>query len=146
MLLAAITADQTRLLVFAALAVVGLVVLVARFKLSAFIALVIASLFVGLGTGMNVPDIAKAFQEGVGRVLGDIAMVVGLGTVLGKLLAESGGAQVIAITDSVVSPLARHAHLVFEVKEAEVQGFRSLASSLCLAQALAVGLAMQLAR
>ena len=98
MLLAAITADQTRLLVFAALAVVGLVVLVARFKLNAFIALVIASLFVGLGTGMNLPDIAKAFQEGVGRVLGDIAMVVGLGTVLGKLLAESGGAQVIANT------------------------------------------------
>src|SRR5688572_5388501 len=98
MLLAAITAEQTRLLLFAGLAVVGLVVLVARFKLNAFLALVLASLFVGLGTGMNLPDIAKAFQEGVGRVLGDIAMVVGLGTVLGKLLAESGGAQVIANT------------------------------------------------
>jgi len=60
--------------------------------------------------------------------------------------AHARGAQVIAITDSVVSPLARHAHVIFEVKEAEVQGFRSLASSLCLAQALAVGLAMQLAR
>lgn len=59
--------------------------------------------------------------------------------------ARDRGAQVLAITDSVVSPLARHAHLTFEVKEAEVQGFRSLASSLCLAQALAVGLAMQLA-
>ncbi|MBL8906772.1 MAG: MurR/RpiR family transcriptional regulator, partial [Rhizobiales bacterium] len=39
---------------------------------------------------------------------------------------------------------ARHAEIVFDVKEAEVQGFRSLASSLCLAQALAVGLAMRL--
>ncbi len=58
--------------------------------------------------------------------------------------AHQRDVQVIAITDSVVSPLARHADVVFEVKEAEVQGFRSLASSLCLAQALAVGLAMRL--
>lgn len=90
--------SNSTLLVVAALAVAGLVVLVARFKLNAFLALILASLFAGLGTGMNLPDIAKAFQEGVGRVLGDIAMVVGLGTVLGKLLAESGGAQVIANT------------------------------------------------
>jgi DNA-binding MurR/RpiR family transcriptional regulator len=59
--------------------------------------------------------------------------------------AHERAVQVIAITDSVVSPLSRHADIVFEVKEAEVQGFRSLASSLCLAQALAVGLAMRLA-
>lgn len=98
MLLGAITPDQTRLLIVAGLAVVGLIVLVARFKFNAFLALILASLFVGLGAGMNLPDVAKAFQEGVGRVLGDIAMVVGLGAVLGKLLAESGGAQVIADT------------------------------------------------
>jgi GntP family gluconate:H+ symporter len=47
---------------------------------------------------MHLPDIATAFQQGVGKVLADIAMVVGLGTVLGKLLAEPGGAQVVADT------------------------------------------------
>jgi GntP family gluconate:H+ symporter len=86
------------LLLLVLVAIAGLVVLVARFKLNAFLALILASLFVGLCSGMELPLVAKAFQEGVGRVLGDIAMVVGLGAVLGKLLAESGGAQVIANT------------------------------------------------
>lgn len=98
MLLAAAAADPTRLLVCAALGVFGLIVLVARFKLNSILALIVASLFVGITSGMNLPHIASAFQEGVGKVLTDIAMVVGLGTVLGKLLAESGGAQVVADT------------------------------------------------
>lgn len=95
MLLAA-TTGQTRLLLCVLLGVIGLVVLIAKFKLNSILALVVASLFVGLASGMNAADIAGAFQQGVGKVLADIAMVVGLGTVLGKLLAESGGAQVIA--------------------------------------------------
>ena len=97
MLLAA-AADPTRLLLCVALGVLGLIVLVARFKLNSILALIVASLFVGITSGMNLPDIASAFQQGVGKVLADIAMVVGLGTVLGKLLAESGGAQVVADT------------------------------------------------
>ena len=89
---------NTSLLLCAALAVVGLIVLVARFKVHSFVALILASIFVGLCSGMNLPDIAKGFQEGVGGVLGSIAVVVGLGTMLGKMLAESGGAQVVATT------------------------------------------------
>ena len=91
-------ADNTTLLLWVVVAVAGLVLLVARFHWNAFLALIVASLVVGLGAGMELPGIAKAFQEGVGRVLGDIGMIVGLGAVLGKLLAESGGAQVIADT------------------------------------------------
>jgi GntP family gluconate:H+ symporter len=82
------------LLVLAAIA--GLVVMVARFKLNAFLALILASLLVGLGSGMKLPLIAKAFQEGVGNTLGFIAVVVALGTMLGRMLAESGGAEVVA--------------------------------------------------
>ena len=59
-------------------------------------ALLLASLVVGSCAGLNVGQTVKAFQEGVGNILGSIAMIVGLGTVLGKLLAESGGAQLIA--------------------------------------------------
>lgn len=89
---------HTTLLLYALAGVLGLVLLIARFKLNSFVALILASLFVGLGARMNLPDIASAFQQGVGNVLGGIAMVVGLGTVLGKLLAESGGAQIISDT------------------------------------------------
>lgn len=47
----------------------------------------------------------------------------------------------IVITDSQVSPLASSASVCFVVKEASVHAFRSLSSSLCLAQSLAIGLA-----
>lgn len=79
--------------------------MIAKLKINAFVALILASIFVGVCSGVNLPQteafrhfqgIGKAFAEGVGNVLGSIAMVVGLGTILGKLLAESGGAEVIA--------------------------------------------------
>jgi GntP family gluconate:H+ symporter len=47
---------------------------------------------------MKLGDIAKAYQTGVGNVLGFIAIVLGLGTMLGKLMAESGGAERLAGT------------------------------------------------
>ena len=86
------------LLLIAGLAVVSLVVLITRFKLNAFVALVLASVFVGLASGMKLAEIGKGLQDGVGGVLGSIAVVVGLGTILGKMLAESGGAEQIATT------------------------------------------------
>lgn len=73
-----------------------LILLVARFKVNAFIALILASLFVAVASGKPLLDSAKAFQDGVGATLAFIAVVVGLGTMLGKMLAESGGAEVIA--------------------------------------------------
>lgn len=95
--LLALTHNQSLLLI-AAVAVLGLVFLITKFKLNAFVALVLASLFVGLCSGMKLPEIGKALQDGVGGVLGSIAIVVGLGTILGKMLAESGGAEQIATT------------------------------------------------
>jgi GntP family gluconate:H+ symporter len=62
----------------------------------AFLALAAGSIFVGLGARMPLADIPRAFQSGVGDTLGFIAMVIGLGTVIGKLLAESGGAVVVS--------------------------------------------------
>jgi GntP family gluconate:H+ symporter len=81
-----------------ALSVALLIILVAVFKVHAFIALTLASLTMGLCSGMNGLDTAKSFQEGVGAVLASIAVVVGLGTILGKLLAESRGAETIVET------------------------------------------------
>lgn len=89
---------NTSLLLYAFIAIVALVLLIAKFKINAFVALILASLFVGLCSGMNLPDIGKSFGEGVGAVLSSVAIVVGLGTILGKLLAESGGAEVVAHT------------------------------------------------
>jgi GntP family gluconate:H+ symporter len=89
---------DARLILSAAGAVVLLIILIARFKVNSFVALIVASLLAGLCAGMNLPDIAKAFGEGVGAILGSVAMVIGLGAILGKMLAESRGAEVIATT------------------------------------------------
>ena len=91
------TAD-TRLLLFALGAVSALVVLIARFKLHPFVALIGVSLALGVAAGMPLGAAIKALQDGVGNTLGFIAIVVGLGTMLGKLMAESGAATRIATT------------------------------------------------
>src|SRR5438067_5490214 len=90
--------DNTRLLFSTLIGIGFLVVLIVRWKLNSIIALVLASLFVGLATGLEPAKIGKAFQEGMGSVLGSIAMVIGLGTILGKMLAESGGAEQVTQT------------------------------------------------
>jgi GntP family gluconate:H+ symporter len=89
--------DQTTFLLIVAAAAVALVVLLVTWlAVPAFIALTAASLFMGTGARMPLGEIARAFQSGVGDTLGFIAMIVGLGTVIGKLLAESGGALVVS--------------------------------------------------
>ena len=89
---------ETRLLLFALAAVIALIVLIARLKVHPFIALVVVSLAMGLAAGMPAANALKAFQDGVGNALGFIAVVVGLGTMLGKMMAESGAATRIATT------------------------------------------------
>ncbi len=86
------------LLLAAALAVVALIYLIAVRKLNPFVTLIVVSLVLGVVVGMPMGNIVKAFETGVGNTLGHIALVVGLGTMLGKMMAESGGAERIAKT------------------------------------------------
>ena len=91
-----------KLLAIALAAIALLVVLVTRFKVNAFISLLLASLIVGLSavalgsTSLTVVGVVKSFSIGLGNVMAGIAAVIGLGTMLGKLLAVSGGAEVLA--------------------------------------------------
>ena len=86
------------LLLAAALAVVALIYLIAVQKLNPFVTLIVVSLALGAAVGMPMGGIVKAFETGVGGTLGHIGLVVGLGTMLGKMMAESGGAERIART------------------------------------------------
>ncbi len=89
---------NTLLLLYALGAVIALIVAIARFKLHPFVALITVSIGLGVAAGMPLSAAVKAFQDGVGTSLGFIAVVVGLGTMLGKMMAESGGATRIATT------------------------------------------------
>ena len=86
------------LLLYALTSVVLLVLLIVRFKLHPFVTLVVVSLALGVAAGMPMNTIVQAFEAGVGGSLGHIALVVALGTMLGKMMAESGGADRIAHT------------------------------------------------
>ncbi len=86
------------LLVCALIAIVALIVMIARYKIYPFLVLIIVSLGLGLVVGMPMDKIVKSFETGNGNTLGHIAIVVGLGTMLGKMMAESGGAERIATT------------------------------------------------
>jgi gluconate:H+ symporter, GntP family len=88
--------DAQSLLLVTLVAVSLVVLLITWLRVPAFIALAAGSFFVGLAARMPLADIPRAFQQGVGDTLGFIAMVIGLGTVIGKLLAESGGAVVVS--------------------------------------------------
>ncbi|WCM19288.1 GntP family permease [Paraburkholderia bryophila] len=86
------------LLVFGVIAIALLILLITRYKVYPFLVLIIVSLLLGLASGMPMATIVKSFETGNGNTLGHIAIVVGLGTMLGKMMAESGGAERIATT------------------------------------------------
>ncbi|WP_236174025.1 GntP family permease [Pseudomonas pseudonitroreducens] len=89
---------ESYLLLDAVVTIIGLILLITRFKIHPFVALIIAAGFLGLTSGMPVATIVKSFQDGFGGVLGFVGIILALGTMLGKMMAESGGADQIART------------------------------------------------
>jgi len=81
--------------------IVLLFILIAKFKLNAFITFILVSLFVGIAEGMQLEDVVQSIQNGIGNTLGFLVMILGFGAMLGKLVADSGAAQ--RITSKLVS-------------------------------------------
>lgn len=79
-------------------AIILVVVLIMRLHLHAFVSLVIACFFVGFVTGMPLLQICKSIEAGMGSTLGFLATVLGFGSILGKMLETSGGAERLART------------------------------------------------
>lgn len=73
--------------------IVLLFLLIAVFKLNAFISFIIACLVVGIFQGMELESIIQSIQKGIGSTLGFLVLILGLGAMLGKLVADSGAAQ-----------------------------------------------------
>jgi Gnt-I system low-affinity gluconate transporter len=86
------------LLFIAVLGIALLLFLVIYVRLQAFVALLIASLFVAMVGGIPPAEIAGVIQEGMGNTLGYIAIIVGLGAIFGEILQASGGAEIISDT------------------------------------------------
>ena len=81
-----------------AIGVLFLIILISRFKLNTFVSLLIVSFGVSIGLGIPLVKIVSSIETGIGGTLGHIALIFGLGAMLGKLVADSGAAQRIAMT------------------------------------------------
>ncbi|GAA5125485.1 GntP family permease [Haloechinothrix salitolerans] len=88
------------LLGIAAGAIALLLVLIIGLRVHAFLALVTVSLLTAFAAGIPPADIIDTLNEGFGSTLGSVALLVGLGVMLGRLVEVSGGAQ--ALTDALV--------------------------------------------
>lgn len=85
-------------LVILAIGILVLFFLIVKVKLNSFLALLLVAGAVGLAEGMPIDKLIPTIEKGLGGTLGGLAIVVSFGAMLGKLMAESGGAQRIATT------------------------------------------------
>jgi len=96
--------------VLAALAGIAVIVLLITItKLHPFLALIFGALTVGVVAGVNFPDVLEWFTDGFGTTAAGVGILIALGAMFAKLLADSGGAD--EIVDTIVGMLHRaHFH------------------------------------
>ncbi|WP_281512214.1 gluconate:H+ symporter [Mammaliicoccus vitulinus] len=85
-------------LLIVAVAIVLLLGLIMWLKLNTFVSLIITAIVTGIMLGMPLSKVIATIETGMGSTLGHIALIFGLGAMLGKLLADGGGATRIAHT------------------------------------------------
>ena len=107
---------DTQVLIVAIVGIAIVVLLIVMLKMHAFLALTIGSLFVGVGSGIALGKVTTSYETGVGGVLGYVGVLIALGAMLGKLLADSGGA------DKVVDTLLRGRTSILPWKMALIAG------------------------
>jgi gluconate:H+ symporter, GntP family len=94
-------AGNTQLLVAALLAIASVVVLIVWLKFHPFLALMLGTAVLGAVAAVAPLDVLHAFVEGLGTTFGSVGLLIALGAMLGKLLADSGGAN--EIVERIVS-------------------------------------------
>jgi GntP family gluconate:H+ symporter len=95
------TPHDTALVAWAIAGIAVVVVLITAFRVHAFLALLLGSGVVGLGSGLAATEVLKQFQSGFGSTLGSVGLLVALGAMLGRLLADSGGAD--RVVDTILA-------------------------------------------
>lgn len=84
------------LIVIALVAIAVLLFLIIKVRLHAFFSLIIVSVLTGLAAGISMGDVIDVVIAGFSNTVGTVALLVGFGAVLGRLVEMTGGAQVLA--------------------------------------------------
>ena len=98
--------SATVLLLLAAGAIAVLLVLVIRARMSAFVSMILVSMVLALAARIPVGDVVQTMIDGMGKTLGTVAIIVGLGAMLGRAIEAAGGAETLA--DRFTRILGRH--------------------------------------
>ena len=80
-------------IIVVSLGILLLFFLIVLFRVNAFISFIIVTIGIGIGQGMKLNVIVNSIEKGIGNTLGFLVLILGLGAMLGKLVAESGAAQ-----------------------------------------------------
>ena len=86
-----------RLLTVLAAAIGLLLFLILYCRMQAYVSLLLVSVFVAIGAGMDLTTIGPVIVDGMGSSLGQLATIVGLGSIFGQVLQHSGGARSLAL-------------------------------------------------
>ena len=82
---------MTLLIIF--ICIIALILLITWGKVNAFIAFLIVSILTGLAIGIPLNQVSTSVQKGIGDTLGSLVIIICLGAMLGKLVADSGAAE-----------------------------------------------------
>ncbi|AIC95386.1 GntP family permease [Shouchella lehensis] len=88
----------TQMILGLVIAIIVLIFLVVKTKVHVFLALIIAASITGLVGGMTPTAVVDAITQGFGNTLGSIAIVIGFGVMMGRILEVSGAAERLAYT------------------------------------------------
>jgi GntP family gluconate:H+ symporter len=98
-------AHDTRLIVVTVIGIAIIVLLIVVLKMHPFLSLLLGSAFVGLAAPVPLAMVVTNFEKGVGDTLKEVGLLIALGAMLGKLLADSGGAD--RVIDTLLSKASK---------------------------------------
>lgn len=85
--------DDWQVLAIVAAWIIGIVILIVRFKVNPIIALVVGALGMGLSLGLGVEGTTEAVMTGFGEVMLEIGLLIGWGVIMGSMLYQMGAIQ-----------------------------------------------------
>lgn len=118
---------DAQLILWGVLAIALVIVLIGWLKMNSTLALMVGAIALGLMTlpyarelnpkepALTLASIAKSFQDGAGAILGGTAFIIALGAMLGKMLEESGGAEVVSTRITQLFGIQRAAWAIFAI-------------------------------
>lgn len=80
-------------LILVSISVAILLLLIMKFNRNTFISLLIVSILLGLALNIPLPKLIPVIEKGIGDQLGELVLIFGLGAILGRLVADAGGAH-----------------------------------------------------